>query len=176
MDVSAFEEIVDGPVVVGADGSPQAAPAIEWAAEEAAARGRPLQIVHGTGVRTWAGRLPSDTEPQVLATARALVDDAAWLATDRAPGVTANALVSREVAVTALLEAAGSDRHHRRWFPRSRRLLGPAAGLGGARGGGAGQDAGGRGPRWSASGDGGRGGRCPGRERHARPPARGGDR
>ncbi|GHJ36896.1 universal stress protein [Streptomyces sp. TS71-3] len=41
----------DRPVVVGTDGSPAACAAVDWAADEAAARGLPLRVVHAA---VWA--------------------------------------------------------------------------------------------------------------------------
>jgi nucleotide-binding universal stress UspA family protein len=49
------------PIVVGTDGSPRADVAVEWAADEAALRHRPLRIVHA--VEHWEYDIPFHTAP-----------------------------------------------------------------------------------------------------------------
>lgn len=61
-----------GPVVVGVDGSDTSLPAVDLAAEEAAARLLPLVLVHG--YHAGAGRLATDHDLLELAVSRALSD------------------------------------------------------------------------------------------------------
>lgn len=70
----------DGPVVVGADGSPGSAPAVEFAFAEAAARGAEL-----VAIRTWHGRVPRETEENLP-----LIYDAEDVQADQARRLTAS--------------------------------------------------------------------------------------
>ncbi|MEU4849133.1 universal stress protein [Streptomyces gilvosporeus] len=109
METHTFSNGADGPVVVGTDGSAGAAPAVLWAAEEAAARNRPLHIVHATGIDDWGGGLSSDAVRLILDAAPGLVDQAAKQATDRVPDLQVTTAVSQDSATVSLLQAAGED-------------------------------------------------------------------
>ncbi|MFF4603206.1 universal stress protein [Streptomyces sp. NPDC001339] len=101
--------LADGPVVVGTDGSAGAAPAVLWAAEEAATRNQPLHIVHGTDIDGWGGTVVPDAVRRLLDSASSLVDEAAKQATDRVPDLAVTTAVSQESAAKSLLQAAGED-------------------------------------------------------------------
>ncbi|GAA2899080.1 universal stress protein [Streptosporangium fragile] len=76
-------------VVVGADGSPSARQAVEWAAEDAARRGCALRIVHAC--EAGAYDIPLQTPPgfrdSLSEHCREVLDGAVELARGRAPGV-----------------------------------------------------------------------------------------
>lgn len=106
-------------IVVGTDGSPHAARAVEWAAREAGRRGLPLRIVNA--VLRWAYDTPLSPPPlsgtAALETqARTLVDRSARAAAGAAPGVAVEtavidgeaAKVLRDAAATAELLVIGS--------------------------------------------------------------------
>ncbi|MFE3137905.1 universal stress protein [Streptomyces scopuliridis] len=97
-----------GPVVAGTDGSEPATKGVLWAADEAAARGRPLTIVHAIGVEQ-AQYLAFDDSHLILGTAREVLDKAAARVADRHPGVSVSTELSRDEAPDSLLEAAGTD-------------------------------------------------------------------
>jgi nucleotide-binding universal stress UspA family protein len=99
---------VHGPIVVGADGSEGAAPAVRWAAAEAASRGVPLHIVCATGLDTWGAELaPESVVRRVYDIGLETVERAAALAEDQAPGIRVTSKVSRDAAAPALLSEAG---------------------------------------------------------------------
>ncbi|MFF3411048.1 universal stress protein [Streptomyces sp. NPDC002742] len=101
---------VHGPIVVGADGSEGAAPAVRWAALEAASRGVPLHIVCATGLDTWGAKLSPDSVVQrVLDIGLDTVERAAAQAEEQAPGLRVTSKVSRDGAAPALLGEAGDD-------------------------------------------------------------------
>ncbi|MFJ9427742.1 universal stress protein [Streptomyces sp. NPDC101249] len=97
-----------GPVVVGTDGSRQATRAVLWAADEAAARRRPLTVVHATGSEQ-NSYPPFDGSPTALDEARRVLDDAAARVARRRPDVETHTWLSRDKAPRSLLEAAGAD-------------------------------------------------------------------
>ncbi|GAU69809.1 hypothetical protein SSP35_14_01430 [Streptomyces sp. NBRC 110611] len=109
MDTLPVSSSADGPVVVGTDGSAGAAPAVLWAAEEAAARHQPLHIVNGTNIDGWGGAMVPDAVRLILDRAQGLVDEAAKQATDRVPDLRVTTAVSRAGATASLLHAAGED-------------------------------------------------------------------
>ncbi|WRZ88886.1 universal stress protein [Streptomyces sp. NBC_01007] len=101
---------VHGPIVVGADGSEGAAPAVRWAAAEAASRGVPLRIVCATGLNTWGAELaPESVVRRVYDIGLETVEHAAALAEDQAPGIRVTSKVSRDAAASALLSEAGDN-------------------------------------------------------------------
>jgi nucleotide-binding universal stress UspA family protein len=106
-------------IVVGTDGSPHAARAVEWAAREAARRELPLRIVNA--VLRWAYDTPLSPPPLsgtagLETQARTLVDRSARAAAGAAPGVAVEtavvdgdaAKVLRDAAATADLMVIGS--------------------------------------------------------------------
>ncbi|AWN30599.1 universal stress protein [Streptomyces sp. NEAU-S7GS2] len=109
MDTHPYSSLADGPVVVGTDGSAGAAPAVLWAAEEAAARSQPLHVVHGTDIDVWGASLDPDAVQPILDSALSLVDEAAKQATDRVPDLAVTTAVSRDSATMSLLQAARED-------------------------------------------------------------------
>ncbi|MFE2374535.1 universal stress protein [Streptomyces sp. NPDC059398] len=98
---------MDGPVIVGADGSAEALNAVEWAALEADRWARPLRIAHALrhahvgGVRT-AGWLP----PGPVGDARRIVAQAEERAREVCPGLTVQAGVFDEAPVEYLVSAS----------------------------------------------------------------------
>jgi nucleotide-binding universal stress UspA family protein len=91
--------IVPGSIVVAVDGSKHAARAVQWAAEQADLEHRSLVVLHAAGegdVRSaaWAGVdvRRSSALPDILHSARAVVDDAVELAHSIRPGLTIEAL------------------------------------------------------------------------------------
>ncbi|MFF4948782.1 universal stress protein [Streptomyces chattanoogensis] len=101
--------LADGPVVVGTDGSAEAAPAVLWAAEEAAARNQTLHIVHGTNIGGWGGELVPEAAQPIFDASSDLVDEAAKQATHRVPDLAVTTAVTRDSAARSLLDAAGED-------------------------------------------------------------------
>ncbi|MCQ4042724.1 universal stress protein [Streptantibioticus rubrisoli] len=107
MDTRSVEKWADGPVVVGTDGSDDAAAAVAWAAQEAAVRNQPLHIVHATGVDDWGSGLnAADTARLVLQAPREILDAAVKLACDRAPDLRVSTEVSGKRPWAGLLHAA----------------------------------------------------------------------
>ncbi|GAA3367955.1 universal stress protein [Streptomyces sannanensis] len=107
MDAHTAESPADGPVVVGTDGSPDAVPAVKWAAREAAARSQPLHIVHATGIDAWGGNLAPDTIRLVHDAAHLIVDEAAEHARGQVPDLRVTTTVSGDRPDTSLLGTAG---------------------------------------------------------------------
>ncbi|MCX4553483.1 universal stress protein [Streptomyces sp. NBC_01500] len=100
---------MDGPVIVGTDGSAEAMDAVEWAALEADRWARPLRIVHALrhahvgGLRT-AGWLP----PGPVGDARRIVAQAEERAREVCPGLTVHVGVFDEAPVEYLVSASNS--------------------------------------------------------------------
>lgn len=63
-------------IVVGVDGSPEALPAVDWAAREAVARHCPLTVCHVLRFRRVEVRLPDELLHQVIDSGQAIVDGA----------------------------------------------------------------------------------------------------
>ncbi|MEU0184975.1 universal stress protein [Streptomyces sp. NPDC006207] len=108
MDEHTRAPLPDGPVVVGTDGSVLATRAVLWAAEEAAARGRPLQILCAAHVDLLPDELTEDVIRPLLETAAERADTAALKATGSFPGLTVTTSVSRGDPAESLVEAAGT--------------------------------------------------------------------
>jgi nucleotide-binding universal stress UspA family protein len=102
-------DAVHGPIVVGADGSENAALAVRWAAAEATARGTPLHIVHATGLDTRAGLRPDSARQLALDAGQDILDEAVAQAISQVPGPTVAAMLSQDSAVPALLGEAGEN-------------------------------------------------------------------
>ncbi|WP_406481141.1 universal stress protein [Streptomyces sp. NBC_01615] len=100
---------VGGPVVVGTDGSENAALAVRWAAVEAAARRALLHIVHATALDTWGGHRPDHAAQLVLDAGQDILDEAVARASDQVPGPRVTATLSRDSAPRALLGEAGAN-------------------------------------------------------------------
>jgi nucleotide-binding universal stress UspA family protein len=98
----------DGPVVVGTDGSGPATRAVLWAAEEAAARGRPLRILCATHVDLLPEELTKDVIEPIVETAAHRADTAARKATGCFPGLEVTTSVTRGDPAESLVEAAGA--------------------------------------------------------------------
>jgi nucleotide-binding universal stress UspA family protein len=97
------------PIVVGTDGSPRADLAVEWAAEEAGRRERPLHILHA--VEPWPCDLPFHPAPglseSLSETGGRILAEAAELALKARPGVEVTTALVRESPAEALRLAAG---------------------------------------------------------------------
>ncbi|WP_229758985.1 universal stress protein [Peterkaempfera bronchialis] len=95
------------PVVVGVDGSMAALHAVDWAVDEAAARGRPLRVVHAS---PWDRYETDATDNPELAQARTaaaeLVGEAVRRAVARRPGVEVGSEPVAADAATALVAEA----------------------------------------------------------------------
>ncbi|OUC95790.1 universal stress protein [Streptosporangium minutum] len=82
-------------VVVGVDGSPSSQAAVEWAADDAVRRGRALRIVHVC--EPWVYDIPLQTPPgfrdSVTESCQGVLEDAARLARERAPGLEVDAVL-----------------------------------------------------------------------------------
>lgn len=111
---------VQAPIVVGVDGSPAGQDAVVWAAGEAAARRRPLRIVHAIRPPSMTGPvLDVPVEGIFRAAAEALLDQAEAAARSAAPGLEVHVRLVHADAPQALLEQSraaellvlGSDRH-----------------------------------------------------------------
>jgi nucleotide-binding universal stress UspA family protein len=112
------------PIVVGTDGSAQAARAVEWAAREAVLRGAPLRIVSAaempprmsapapdTGVETVATHLIGDRDRALAAGASAALAAAPELLIDTDPVDGAPAQAVADSGSGAQLLVVGSDGH-----------------------------------------------------------------
>ncbi|WP_026401396.1 universal stress protein [Actinomadura rifamycini] len=100
-------------IVVGTDGSECADRAVDWAADEAARRGRPLHIVHAAAVWPYAFGAPAYAPVQVddhaAASGRKAVTDAERRASDGRPGLeVTTAVVADAVPVVLRREAEGA--------------------------------------------------------------------
>jgi len=91
---------MSAPVVVGLDADGRAAPALDWAAAEAAGQGRPLRIVHAycppmVVVDPFGVAPTADCLPAQQAAAAQLVDAALARVRSVAPGIQAAAIIVR---------------------------------------------------------------------------------
>ncbi|MGI8699969.1 MAG: universal stress protein, partial [Nocardioidaceae bacterium] len=93
------------PIVVGVDGSPSGQDAVVWAAGEAAARRRPLRVVHAIRPPSMRGPgLDVPVEGIFRAAAEVLLDQAKAEARSAAPGLEVHGRLMRANAPLALLE------------------------------------------------------------------------
>lgn len=97
-----------GPVVVGTDGSEHSDRAVLWAAAEAAARGRPLTVVHGVGAERQGYWTPDEAEVIVTEGGR-LLDHVQSAVGEKYPDLAVATTLSRSEPAGALLEAAGAE-------------------------------------------------------------------
>lgn len=97
-----------GAVVVGTDGSEHSDRAVLWAAAEAAARGRPLTVVHGVGAERQGYWTPDEAETVITEGGR-LLDHVQSAVAEQYPGVAVSTTLSRSEPATGLLEAAGPE-------------------------------------------------------------------
>ncbi|MEU6657698.1 universal stress protein [Streptomyces sp. NPDC046821] len=97
---------MDAPVVVGVDGSDGSLAALDWAADEAMRRGRPLRIVHASLWERYEGVVLASTaeRPSAQVLAENIVGTAADRARLRVPGLTITTDVLAEDATGALLK------------------------------------------------------------------------
>ncbi|MFF5210102.1 universal stress protein [Streptosporangium sp. NPDC000396] len=95
-------------VVVGVDGSPASKAAVGWAAEDAARRGCALRVVHAC--EPWAYDIPLQTPPgfrdSVSEHCQGVLEAAADLARERAPGVEVSTLLETGKAAAVLRREA----------------------------------------------------------------------
>ncbi|MET8340171.1 universal stress protein [Streptosporangium canum] len=95
-------------VVVGVDGSPSSQAAVEWAADDAVRRGRALRIVHVC--EPWVYDIPLQTPPgfrdSVTESCQGVLESAARLARERAPGIEVDAVLETGQPVEILRREA----------------------------------------------------------------------
>jgi nucleotide-binding universal stress UspA family protein len=100
-----------GPVVVGVDGSPGSEPALTYAADEAARRGRPLAVVHAWWID--AVRHVGDTFAEADVESRAAATDLVAAAAERArqmhPGLAVEQRLEHSLNPEHTLVAASRD-------------------------------------------------------------------
>ncbi|RDI68319.1 universal stress protein [Nocardia pseudobrasiliensis] len=109
---SDIHHLASASVVVGVDGSPAAAAAVDWAADIAAHRRRTLRVVHGTSleglIRSY-GRADSRVAPALAAIrvqAAALVEQAAQRVRAAHPAVRVTTQVSESSPAKLLVDAS----------------------------------------------------------------------
>ncbi|MFC5748292.1 universal stress protein [Actinomadura rugatobispora] len=92
------------PIVVGTDASAGADRAVEWAADEAASRGRPLHIVHSIDKGLYELPLfaPSRVADSVTAAGRRILEAAEHLAREGRPGIEVTTELVTDNTATAL--------------------------------------------------------------------------
>ncbi|MFJ9135709.1 universal stress protein [Streptomyces sp. NPDC102256] len=107
LNLGGIMDVVRAPIVVGADGSEGAAPAVRWAALEAASRGVPMHIVCATALDTWGADVASAAVAQrVLDTGLETAETAVEQAEQQAPGIRVACVVSRRSPAEALRDAS----------------------------------------------------------------------
>ncbi|WP_405809181.1 universal stress protein [Streptomyces sp. NBC_01520] len=100
---------LDGPLAVGTDGTQDAHRAVRWAASEARSRGRPLSIVHATRTGSGHPRLTARGVHQAKDRAVEVLDEAADLARETAPGITLSTTACPYGTSACLLGEAAHD-------------------------------------------------------------------
>ncbi|MGW4230840.1 universal stress protein [Streptomyces sp. NPDC004980] len=100
---------LDGPLVVGTDGTQDAHRAVRWAASEASSRGRPLSIVHATRTESGHPHLTARGVHQAKDRAVEVLAEAADLARETAPGITLSTTACPYETSACLLGEAGHD-------------------------------------------------------------------
>ncbi|MEU3459331.1 universal stress protein [Streptomyces sp. NPDC006733] len=95
------------PVIVGVDGSETALEAVDWAADESARQGLPLQVIFASLWEHYEGMSPSfgDHRPSERVLAENILGAAVARAEARQPELKVSGTVAVEGAVTALVEA-----------------------------------------------------------------------
>ncbi|MFI7012509.1 universal stress protein [Streptomyces sp. NPDC050145] len=98
---------MEAPLVVGVDGSEGSLRALDWAVDEAARHGRPLQIVHASLWERYEGSAPDGAgeRPWGQVLAENIVGGAVERARNRSRAVTVTTYVAGEDAAGALLRA-----------------------------------------------------------------------
>lgn len=96
---------MERPLVVGVDGSDSALRALDWAVDEAALHGLPLQVVHASTWERYEGMAQGPERPGEQVLAEGIATSAAEAARCRQPDVEVCAEVVADEAVTALLRA-----------------------------------------------------------------------
>lgn len=92
-------------LVVGVDGSDSALRALDWATDEAALHGLPLQVVHASAWERFEGTAQGPERPVEQVIAEGIAGSAAEQARCRNPDIAVAAEVVADDAVTALLRA-----------------------------------------------------------------------
>ncbi|MFF5897210.1 universal stress protein [Streptomyces argenteolus] len=100
---------LDGPVVVGTDGTEDAHRAVRWAASEAASRESPLTVVHATRTEAGHGRLSARGVERAKEHATEVLAEAAELAKRTAPGAAVTTTSCPYATASCLLGEAGRD-------------------------------------------------------------------
>lgn len=100
---------LDGPVVVGTDGTPDAHRAVRWAAIEADSRRRPLIVVHATRTESGHPRVSAKGVRQAKDHAAVVLAEAEELAREAAPGAAVSAVPCPYETASCLLGEAGQD-------------------------------------------------------------------
>lgn len=100
------------PIVVGVDGSPQSYKALHWAADEAAARGRGLRLVHAAYLSTLTGHeartLSTATNQALLSAGRHVLAEATSALRQQTPNIPVTSEVRWGKPADVLAEA-GAD-------------------------------------------------------------------
>lgn len=102
-------KIEPGSIVIGTDGSPDAARAVAWATEQAALERRPLVVVSAARevpalVAAGPGATYTFPTEEILESARAIADEAVTLAKGHRPGVTVSGLAALGDPRTVLVD------------------------------------------------------------------------
>ncbi|TXS38450.1 universal stress protein [Streptomyces sp. OR43] len=100
---------LDGPVVVGTDGTPDARRAVRWAATEADSREQPLTVVHATRTESRRPHLSVKGIWQAKDHAGDVLAEAEALAGATAPGVTVSTASCPSDTAACLLGQAGQQ-------------------------------------------------------------------
>ncbi|WP_406306559.1 universal stress protein [Streptomyces sp. NBC_00879] len=98
-----------GTVVVGVDGSANAATAADWAAAEADRRGRPLRLLYAADTYRRALYASVETVERVRQRGRDVLKDTADRLAEQYPELQINKELSPREPTVSLLDAAGSD-------------------------------------------------------------------
>ncbi|MFD3356822.1 universal stress protein [Streptomyces fradiae] len=100
-----YQDVTNGPVIAGVDGSPEAGDAVLWAAGEAYRRKQPLHLVHATGTE---GRATDRAAEEARAAGHELLARTAEGVAGRFPDVTVVRRLAPGDPVHALHDEAGT--------------------------------------------------------------------